>query len=92
MIIGSIIMAAVISKIIGRQIIFLSTVQRRYRTNSRAERKALTGVISGKVTIYKAKSDELNMYSVSNPSRPYSMAQSSFSIKSTAIPLLTTIL
>ena len=50
--------AAIMSRISGKNKIFLRTSQRRWRTNCLAERSARMGVMFGKVEIYKAKSDE----------------------------------
>ena len=91
-IIGSIIIAATTTKIIGRQIILRNTVQRRKRTSSRAERRALKGVMSGKVEIYRAKIDELIKKNETSAKAIKIIIQMNFSSPEIAMPLVVTML
>ena len=53
--------AVIINNTSGNAMILSATGKRRCKTSSRAERKALSGVMSGKVDIYSAKSEEVSI-------------------------------
>jgi hypothetical protein len=53
-------------KAMGKNISFRIMAQRRKRTTSLAMRNALSGVISGKQTMYKAIEEEASQYNVSS--------------------------
>lgn len=84
--IGNIIAAPVIISKNGKKIILRMIVQRRCITSFLAPLSALKGVMSGRVTIYNANNDELNMYNDNNVNSPAIIYVTNLSTAAEATP------